>query len=87
MCMRSLRVAGVIVCLLLASATIGRAATNPQAIEEVRAGKRPVAQASWWGFDPAESTAALQAAIDSAAKKVVVEKMPSPWIVDKTAAR
>ncbi|NLF73997.1 MAG: hypothetical protein GX575_33750 [Candidatus Anammoximicrobium sp.] len=81
--MQSLRVAGGVACWLLASAAIGRAATNPQAIEEVRAGKRPVAQASWWGFDPAESTAALQAAIDSGAKKVVVEKMPSPWIVDK----
>ncbi len=55
---------------------------NPQAVEEVRSGKRAVAQASWWGFQPEESTAALQAAIDSGAKKVVVEKMPSPWIVD-----
>jgi hypothetical protein len=55
---------------------------NAQAIEEVRAGKRAVAQASWWGFQPEESTAALQAAIDSGAKKVVVERTPSPWIVD-----
>ena len=61
---------------------LGRGA-DPQAIQEVRAGKRPVAQASWWGFQPEESTAALQAAIDSGAKKVVVEQMPSPWIVDK----
>ena len=59
------------------------AAPDPQAIQEVRAGKRAVAQASWWGFRPEESTAALQAAIDSGAKKVVVEKMPSPWIVDR----
>ena len=58
-------------------------AGNPQAVEEVAAGKCKVAQASWWGFDPAESTAALQAAINSTAKKVVVEKMPSPWILDK----
>lgn len=59
------------------------AATDPQAVEEVRAGKRTVAHASWWGFEAEESTAALQAAIDSGAKKVVVEKMPSPWVVDK----
>jgi hypothetical protein len=58
------------------------AAPDPQAIQEVRDGKRTVAQASWWGFQPEDSTAALQAAIDSGAKKVVVEKMPSPWIVD-----
>jgi hypothetical protein len=54
-----------------------------QAIEELRAGKRTVAQASWWGFQPEESTAALQAAINSGARKVVVDKMPSPWIVDQ----
>lgn len=74
----------VILALTLSVATdvAWSAAPDPQAIEEVRAGKRPVAQASWWGFQPEESTAALQAAIDSGAKKVVVEKMPSPWIVD-----
>ena len=55
---------------------------NRQAIEEVRAGKRPVAHASWWGFHPEDSTAALQAAIDSGARKVIVEKMASPWIVE-----
>lgn len=66
----------------VAAAAAARGA-NPQAIEEVRTGKRPVAQASWWGFQPEESTAALQAAIDSGAKKVVVEKMPSAWIVDQ----
>ena len=56
---------------------------DPQAIAEVRAGKRTVAQASWWGFRPEDATAALQAAIDSGAQKVVVEKMPSPWIVER----
>ncbi|MCH5378101.1 MAG: right-handed parallel beta-helix repeat-containing protein, partial [Planctomycetes bacterium] len=56
---------------------------DPQAVQEVRAGKRTVAKASWWGFQPEDSTATLQAAIDSGAKKVVVEKMPSPWIVNQ----
>ena len=68
--------------LAIATQVASAAAPDPQAIAEVRAGKRVVAQASWWGFQPEESTAALQAAIDSGAKKVVVEKMPSPWIVD-----
>ncbi len=66
----------------VATQVASAAAPDPQAIAEVRAGKRAVAQASWWGFQPEESTAALQAAIDSGAKKVVVEKMPSPWIVE-----
>ena len=69
--------------LAIATQVASAAAPDPQAIAEVRAGKRAVAQASWWGFQPEESTAALQAAIDSGAKKVVVEKMPSPWIVDQ----
>ena len=58
-------------------------APNEKAIQELAAGKRKVACASWWGFDPAESTAALQAAINSGARKLVVENMGAPWIVDK----
>ena len=69
--------------LTIATQVASAAAPDPQAIAEVRAGKRAVAHASWWGFQPEESTAALQAAIDSGAKKVVVEKMASPWIVDQ----
>ncbi len=46
-------------------------------------GKRAEANAAWWGFDPQESTQALQAAIRSGAKRVVVPRMPGPWIVDK----
>ncbi len=44
----------VILALTLSVATdvAWSAAPDPQAIEEVRAGKRPVAQASWWGFQP-----------------------------------
>jgi hypothetical protein len=56
---------------------------NRQAIEDVRSGKLRVAQAAWWGFDPVESTPSLQAAINSGAEKVIVGKMPGPWIVDK----
>jgi hypothetical protein len=59
------------------------AAKNEPAIREVQSGQRKVANAAWWGFQAEESTAALQAAIDSGAEKVIVEKMPSPWIVNK----
>ena len=76
-------IAILILALPVAARVASAAGPDPQAIEELRAGKRAVAQASWWGFQPEESTAALQAAIDSGAKKVVVEKMPSPWIVDR----
>jgi len=57
---------------------------NEKAIEEVKQGKRKVAYASWWGFDPEDATEALQAAIDSGAPKVVVENIGRPWIVSRT---
>jgi len=69
--------------LSVAAHVASAAEPDLRAIEELRTGKRSVAQASWWGFDAEESTAALQAAINSGAKKVVIEKMPSPWIVDR----
>jgi Right handed beta helix region len=51
------------------------------AIAEVKSGKRATADASWWGFNPTDATDALQAAIDSGAKKVVVPYKGRPWIV------
>lgn len=58
-------------------------APQPELIREVAAGKRTEARASWWGFDPADATAALQSAIDSGAKKLIVENRGVPWVVDK----
>lgn len=60
---------------------------NPEAVAEVNEGRRNEANASWWGFDPREATRALQAAIDSGARKVVVENMGTPWIVDEIRLR
>jgi hypothetical protein len=54
---------------------------NDAAVKQVLAGQREDANAAWWGFDPVESTAALQAAIDSHAKRVLVPYMGAPWIV------
>ncbi|MBI5818867.1 MAG: right-handed parallel beta-helix repeat-containing protein [Verrucomicrobia bacterium] len=78
----------VVFCLALTGLDAARAAdtspaANPAAVEEVRSGKRKVARASWWGFDPADSTAALQAAINSGARKLIVENTGAPWITDK----
>ena len=68
--------------ILLVAAFPATAAVNQEAIDEVAAGTVTEAKASWWGFDPEESTAALQAAINSGAKKVIVENLGAPWIVD-----
>ena len=54
---------------------------DDQAVAEVKSGKRATAYASWWGFDEADSTRFLQAAVDSGAKKVVVPYMGRDWIV------
>lgn len=54
---------------------------NPQAVEEVLAKKREVANAAWWGFDPEDSTESLQAAINSGAKKLIIPKMTTDWII------
>ena len=54
---------------------------NAKAIADVEAGRTETAKASWWGFDPADSTKALQAAFNSRGKRIVVEDMGKPWIV------
>ena len=75
----------VLLALLTATTANAGNATEPnqKAIESVIAGKTSVAYASWWGFDPADSTVAIQSAINSGASKVIVEKMEGPWIVKK----
>ena len=55
---------------------------DTKAIEEVMSGKRKEAKASWWSFNPIDSTKALQSAINSGATKVIIENMGAPWIVD-----
>jgi polygalacturonase len=54
---------------------------NPAAVKEVLSGKRTVANAAWWGFETADSTSAVQAAIRSGAAKVIIPYMPSQWVV------
>ncbi len=61
----------------------GKTPVDGNAIAEAKAGRRPFAKASWWGFDPEDATRALQSAIDSGIPKLVVDNMGSPWIVDK----
>jgi hypothetical protein len=54
---------------------------NPKAVAQVAAGELAVANASWWGFDDEDATWAIQAAIDSKAKTVIVPYMGQPWLV------
>ncbi len=54
---------------------------NPQAVREVLAGKRQVASAAWWGFEEEDATGALQAAILSGARRVIVPNMRKDWVV------
>ena len=54
---------------------------DQRAAEETVSGKRPLANAAWWGFNREDSTEALQAAINSGAKTLIVPYMGDPWIV------
>ncbi len=42
---------------------------------------------SSFGFDPVDSTRFLQAALDSKHPEIVVDRMPSPWVVPPLAGR
>ena len=44
-------------------------------------------KASSFGFDPEDSTEILQKALDSGARKIVVDKQASPWITRPLFAR
>ena len=58
-----------------------RAESRPDLVAQVVSGTISEARASWWGFDPADSTRYLQAALDSGVRKLVIDKMSGPWIV------
>lgn len=51
------------------------------AIQSLKDGKTTEANAAWWGFDEKDATKALQAAINSGAKRVVVPNVGAPWVV------
>ena len=44
-------------------------------------------KASSFGFDPADSTAFLQKALDSGAKRIVIDRQKSPWITEPLFVR
>jgi polygalacturonase len=67
--------------LLAGGAMAAGNAADPQAVKEILAGKRSTANAAWWGFNEEDATEALQAAINSGAKRVIVPNMTKDWIV------
>lgn len=85
-----LRICSVLVSVLLIAAVSLHAQPNtrdPQAVAEVAAGRRDTANAAWWGCQTEDSTAAVQAAIDSKARKVIVPYMGAPWILTPVKLR
>lgn len=53
---------------------------EPQLVQDVLEGKRQEARVSWWGFDPEDSTAYLQEAINSKVQRLILDRQPSAWI-------
>lgn len=54
---------------------------DAEAVRAVMEGDCAEASAAWWGFDAADATRFLQAAIDSPVERLVVPFMGAPWIV------
>ena len=84
MTFRSLSVFLSAACLGVTLATAQQA--DPAKVAQVAAGTLTEARVSWWGFNPADSTAFLQQAINSKVPKLIVDKMPSPWYTNKLTA-
>ena len=59
-------------------------AAQPEKVAQVERGELKEAYASWWGFDAEDSTKALQAAVSSKVPKLIIDKMPSAWILGNT---
>ena len=75
-----------VVAVLLCACSASAEWAMPDLVAKVASSELREAHASWWGFDAADSTAYLQAAINSGATKLIVDKMPSPWIVKPVRA-
>lgn len=54
---------------------------NAELVAKVGAGAISEAKASWWGYDATDSTEAIQAAISSGVKKLVIDAQTGPWYV------
>ncbi len=59
----------------------GANAPDAEKIAAVKKGELKEARASWWGFDPVDSTGILQAAFDSKVPRLIIDKKSSAWVV------
>ena len=50
------------------------------AIAELKAGKRSKANVNWWADDKTDNTSAIQSALDSGAKRVIIPYKATPWL-------
>lgn len=57
------------------------------AISGVAAGRLAEARAVWWGFDAGDATEAVQSAINSKAKRVVIPFVGAPWVLRPVTLR
>lgn len=75
----------VSVCVIAILAVTGAAGAagkvDRHMVDLVASGKIKAARASWWGFDAEDSTDALQAAINSGAKRLTIDNAGKPWVV------
>ena len=92
--MLNISCAALLVCALafaLLAITCHRSLANippdEQAIAEVEAGGVDTAHAVWWGFDREDATKALQAALNSRARRVIVDHPGHPWVVTPLTLR
>ena len=53
---------------------------RPDLVAKVAAGELAEAHATWWGFDEADSTDFLRAAISSGVRRLVVDNVGKPWV-------
>ncbi len=74
----------IAVSLFIMLAATCQGADYSRELADVKSGTRVEARAEWWGYDPADSTTSLQAALDSGVKKLVVSRQAGPWLVKST---
>ena len=60
---------------------------RPDLVAKVASGEVCEAEVSWWGFDQKDSTRYIQAALDSKARKIVLDKRESAWITRPLVGR
>ncbi|MCX5759392.1 MAG: right-handed parallel beta-helix repeat-containing protein, partial [Candidatus Hydrogenedentes bacterium] len=71
----------IVLAMLCTRSTQPPSEADPAAMAEVGSGTRTTANAAWWGFDSSDATDALQSAVDSGAKTILVPYMGADWNV------